>query len=60
MYASPASFDTSSVSPGGGLAADATIALLMLLILANTLPKQPRALIGAEGWNQTVVSNMLL
>lgn len=60
MCTSPGSFDTRSDSPGGGLAADTAMALVMLLILANTLPKEPRALIGARGWNQAVVSNMVL
>lgn len=60
MCTSPGSFDTSSDYPGGGLAADATMVLVRLLPLARTLPKEPRAVIGAGGWNQAIVRNMLL
>lgn len=60
MCTSPGSFDTSSDSSGGGLATDTTMALLMLLILANAVPNEPGAVMGAMGWNQAIVSNMHL
>lgn len=48
-----------SGSPGEGLATYTTKAFRMLLILTNTLPKEPRAVTGAGGWNQAIVSNTL-